>query len=62
MKGTPRRVTYHVGLRTQSAMLLKVAADFLDVPYPDGCGRHRAVAPRRVIEISCIAVLRQGTD
>ena len=55
--------TYHVGLRTQSAMLLKVAADFLDVPYPawTAVGVTELWPPDAVIEISCIAVLRQGT-
>ena len=56
--------TYHVGLRTQTAMLLNVAADFLDVPYPawTAVGVTELWPPEAVIEISCIAVLRQGTD
>ena len=56
--------TYHIGLRTQSAMLLKVAGDFLDVPYPawTAVGVTELWPPEAVIEISCIAVLRQGTD
>lgn len=56
--------TYHVGLRTQTAMLLNVAADFLDVPYPawTAVGVTELWPPEAVIEISCIAVLRLGTD
>jgi enamine deaminase RidA (YjgF/YER057c/UK114 family) len=56
--------TYHVGLRSQTDTILRVAADFLDVPYPawTAVGVTELWPPEAVIEISCIAVLRQGTD
>ena len=46
--------TYHVGLRAQTAMLLKVAADFLDVPYPawTAVGVTELWPPEAVIEPS----------
>jgi enamine deaminase RidA (YjgF/YER057c/UK114 family) len=54
--------TYHIGLRGQTAMLLKVAADFLEVPYPvwTAVGVTELWPPEAVIEISCIAVLHRG--
>ena len=56
--------SYHVGLRPQTAMLLKVAADYFDAPYPawTAVGVTELWPPEAVIEISCIAVLRQRTD
>lgn len=56
--------TYHVGLSSQATMLLSVAADFLRAPYPawTAVGVTELWSPEAIIEISCIAILRQGTD
>lgn len=55
--------TYHVGLRGQTAMLLEVAADYLDAPYPawTAVGVTELWSPEAVVEISCIAVLPRAT-
>jgi enamine deaminase RidA (YjgF/YER057c/UK114 family) len=51
--------TYHVGLRGQTGMLLTVAAEFLDIPYPawTAVGVTELWPPEAIVEISCIAVL-----
>ena len=56
--------TYHVGLRRQTAMVLRVAGDFLEVPYPawTAVGVTELWPPEAVVETSCIAVLRRETD
>jgi len=45
-------------------MLLRVAADFLDVPYPawTAVGVTELWPPEAVVEISCIAILGRATD
>jgi enamine deaminase RidA (YjgF/YER057c/UK114 family) len=52
--------TYHIGLRGQTAMLLTVAAEFLDTPYPawTAVGVTELWPPEAIVEISCIAILR----
>ena len=56
--------TYHIGLRGQTALVLKVAGDFLDEPYPawTAVGVTELWPPEAVIEMSCVAVPRAGTD
>jgi enamine deaminase RidA (YjgF/YER057c/UK114 family) len=56
--------TYHIGLRGQTAMLLTVAAEFLDMPYPawTAVGVTELWPPEAIVEISCIAVLRKRTE
>lgn len=55
--------TYHIGLRGQTAMLLKVATEFLDAPYPawTAVGVTELWPPEAVVEISCIAVFGRGS-
>jgi enamine deaminase RidA (YjgF/YER057c/UK114 family) len=55
--------TYHIGLRSQTAILLKVAEEFLDVPYPawTAVGVTELWPPEAVVEISCIAVFDRGS-
>jgi len=51
--------TYHVGLSRQATLLLEVAADFLEAPYPawSAVGVSELWTPDAIIEISCIAML-----
>ena len=51
--------SYHVGLGEQSDALLRVAADFLDDPYPawTAVGVTALFETGAVIEISCVAVV-----
>ena len=53
--------TYHVGLSDQTKVVLGVAADFLDAPYPawTAVGVSALWDPEAIIEISCIALLRE---
>jgi enamine deaminase RidA (YjgF/YER057c/UK114 family) len=55
--------TYHVGLSRQATLLLEVAADFLEAPYPawSAVGVSELWSPDAIIEISCIAMLRPLT-
>jgi enamine deaminase RidA (YjgF/YER057c/UK114 family) len=55
--------TYHVGLRGQTGTLLAVAAEFLGVPFPawTAVGVTELWPADAVVEISCVAVLRQGS-
>lgn len=54
--------TYHVGLGSQEETVLSVAADFLRAPYPawTAVGVVELWSPEAIIEISCIAVLREA--
>ncbi len=54
--------SYHVGLRDQSSLLLEVAAEFLEDPYPawTAVGVTELFPPDAVVEISCIAVVRSS--
>jgi enamine deaminase RidA (YjgF/YER057c/UK114 family) len=50
--------SYHVGLSRQGAALLRIAAEFLEAPYPawTAVGVVELFSPRAVVEIRCIAV------
>jgi enamine deaminase RidA (YjgF/YER057c/UK114 family) len=50
--------SFHVGLQQQSEALLRVAAEFLDAPYPawTAVGVVEFFEPEAVVEISCVAV------
>lgn len=52
--------TYHVGLSSQATLVLEVAADFLQAPYPawTAVGVSELWSPEAIIEISCIAIVR----
>ena len=51
--------SYHIGLQRQAAALLRVAADFLESPYPawSAVGVTELFEPGAVVEISCVAEL-----
>jgi enamine deaminase RidA (YjgF/YER057c/UK114 family) len=50
--------SYHVGLQDQAEVLLAVAAEFLQDPFPawTAVGVTELIDPEAVIEISCVAV------
>jgi enamine deaminase RidA (YjgF/YER057c/UK114 family) len=50
--------SFHVGLATQATALLRVAAQFLEDPYPawTAVGVTELIIPEAVVEISCVAV------
>jgi enamine deaminase RidA (YjgF/YER057c/UK114 family) len=52
--------TYHVGLSSQRELLLTVAHDFLEPPFPawSAVGVSELWSPEAICEISCIAVLK----
>ncbi len=56
--------TYHVGLSSQAAMVLDLAAEFLQAPYPawTAVGVAELWDAEAIIEISCIAMLRNGAN
>lgn len=51
--------SYHVGLLDQAEALLKVAAEFLEDPYPawTAVGVTELILPGALVEISCVAVV-----
>jgi enamine deaminase RidA (YjgF/YER057c/UK114 family) len=51
--------SYHIGLRAQADVLLAVAAEFLDDPYPawTAVGVTELFDEEAIVEISCIAAL-----
>jgi enamine deaminase RidA (YjgF/YER057c/UK114 family) len=51
--------TYHVGLSSQAAILLKVAAEFLRAPFPawTAVGVTELWSPEAIFELSCMVVL-----
>jgi enamine deaminase RidA (YjgF/YER057c/UK114 family) len=51
--------TYHVGLHRQADVLLRVAAEFLDDPYPawTAVGVTELFEPDALVEIQCVAAL-----
>jgi enamine deaminase RidA (YjgF/YER057c/UK114 family) len=51
--------SYHVGLRAQAVVLLRVAGEFLAAPYPawSAVGVSELFEPEALVEISCVAVL-----
>jgi enamine deaminase RidA (YjgF/YER057c/UK114 family) len=55
--------SYHVGLQAQADMLLGIAAEFLADPYPawTAVGVTELIDPPAVVEISCEAVLPDGS-
>lgn len=55
--------SYHVGLRGQEAVLLRVAAEFLEAPLPawTAVGVTELWPREALIEISCVADLRAVT-
>lgn len=52
--------TYHVGLSTYASLVLDVAAEFLETPYPawTAVGVTELWSPDAILEIACIALLR----
>jgi enamine deaminase RidA (YjgF/YER057c/UK114 family) len=56
--------SYHVGVRGQEGIVLRVAAEFLEPPFPawTAVGVTELWPPEAVIEISCIAVLDARTS
>jgi enamine deaminase RidA (YjgF/YER057c/UK114 family) len=55
--------SYHVGLQAQADALLEIAAEFLTEPYPawTAVGVTELIDPPAVVEISCEALLRDGS-
>ncbi len=55
--------SYHVGMLNQSDAVLKVAAEFLDDPYPawTAVGVTELILPEALVEISCVAMLPSET-
>jgi enamine deaminase RidA (YjgF/YER057c/UK114 family) len=55
--------SYRVGLREHSDALLRVAAEFLEAPYPawTDVGVTELFEPEAVVEISCIALVPTAT-
>jgi enamine deaminase RidA (YjgF/YER057c/UK114 family) len=53
--------TYRVGLRAQADVVLRVAAEFLDVPYPawTDVGITELFEPDALFEMRCVAVARK---
>ena len=51
--------SYHVGLLNQAESVLKVAAEFLEDPYPawTAVGVTELILPEAVVEISCVAIV-----
>ena len=51
--------SYHVGLVDQAEAVLKVAAEFLEDPYPawTAVGVTELILPEALVEISCAAVV-----
>ena len=50
--------SFHVGLATQAEALLRVAAEFLEDPFPawTAVGVTELIIPEAVVEISCVVV------
>jgi enamine deaminase RidA (YjgF/YER057c/UK114 family) len=51
--------SFHVGLARQTEPLLRVAAEFLEDPYPawTAVGVTELIIPEALVEISCVAVV-----
>ena len=56
--------SYHVGLLNQAEAVLNVAAEFLEDPYPawTAVGVTELILPEALVEISCVAVVRTGSN
>jgi enamine deaminase RidA (YjgF/YER057c/UK114 family) len=54
--------SYHVGLINQAEIVLKIAAEFLEEPFPawTAVGVTELIFPEALIEISCVAILPAG--
>lgn len=50
--------SYHVGLKGQAESVLRIAAEFLEDPYPawTAVGVTELILPEALVEISCVAV------
>jgi enamine deaminase RidA (YjgF/YER057c/UK114 family) len=50
--------SYHVGLLNQAEAVLRIAAEFLEDPYPawTAVGVTELILPEALVEISCVAV------
>lgn len=55
--------SYHVGLLNQAEIVLSVAAEFLEDPYPawTAVGVTELILPEALVEISCVAVVSTET-
>ena len=55
--------SFHVGLRAQAGLLLRVAAEFLSDPYPawSAVGVSELFEEEALVEIRCVAVTREET-
>jgi enamine deaminase RidA (YjgF/YER057c/UK114 family) len=55
--------SYRVGLRTQAEVLLEVAQEFLQDPYPawTDVGVTELFPPDAIVEISCVAIITAPT-
>jgi enamine deaminase RidA (YjgF/YER057c/UK114 family) len=55
--------SYHVGLLNQAEAVFKVAAEFLEDPYPawTAVGVTELILSEALVEISCVAVVPAGT-
>ena len=56
--------TYRVGLRSQADTVLRVAAEFLEMPYPawTDVGITELFEPEALFEMSCVALARGQAD
>lgn len=56
--------SYHIGLRSQAHFMLRVAAEFLEEPYPawTPIGVTELWPPEAVVEIRCVAVVGHRDD
>jgi len=56
--------SYHVGLLNQAESVLKVAAEFLEDPYPawTAVGVTELILPEALVEISCVAIIPTDPD
>lgn len=54
---------YHVGLLDQTELVLRVAAEFLEAPYPawTAVGVTELYVPEALVEISCVAEITRST-
>ncbi len=52
--------SYHVGLLNQAEVVLRIAAEFLEDPYPawTAIGVTELIIAEALIEVSCVAVLQ----
>jgi enamine deaminase RidA (YjgF/YER057c/UK114 family) len=55
--------SYHLGLSSQAEPIVRIAAEFLEDPYPawTAVGVTELFDPEALVEISCVAVIRGET-